>query len=284
MDLFKPLYKAHRRVAFDSLDGVFDPHAEHDKIGDYELHHEVYKCGSQWTCTQLPGLQILTNVLTIDQQKQLIKESVVDFLVIPEHLTNLDAHYELERPIHMFAEGPVPASSLPTGREAGKLVRDKLRWVTLGGQYNWTTKVYPSFEPGTPGCPFFPQSETAEVSASLGMRPEAAIVNYYSEGDILSPHQDVAELTQKDLVSISLGCACIFYIGLHRHDQTPLPVLLRSGDTIVMGKDARFAFHGVGRVFGNTCPSELLENAVSDPNYSDWMGGHRININVRQMR
>lgn len=272
MDLFKPLYKSHRRIAPENLE-VFDPHKSITEFGGYHLSNT----DDGWACEELPGVKILVGKLSIADQKRMLRESLVDFLTNPEHLTNLDAHHKIERPIKMFTESPSEIA-------ANKLVRDKLRWVTLGGQYNWTTKEYPSFEPGSAGCPLFPASKTADVAASLGMRPEAAIVNYYAEGDILSPHQDVAELSRENLVSISLGCTCIFYIGLERYGHEPLPVLLRSGDILVMGGDARFAFHGVGRVFAHTTPEPLLEGEDTDASFRDWMRDHRVNINVRQMR
>lgn len=195
-------------------------------------------------------------------------------------------------------------------------VRSKrLRWVTLGGQYNWTTKKYPSFNVGDPMCPPFPQRLGLLFSRPIfDLVPEAAIVNFYSPGDILSPHQDVAEISTADLVSLSLGCEAVFYVGLDRYgeiagttsDDTkdkcsvtkpPLQILLKSGDAIVMGGKARHAYHGVGKVWADTCP-DYLKNLENNPLlgclnndetiekwklYSEWISTKRININVRQM-
>lgn len=281
-DLFKPLYKQHRRIQYEDLEDVLDPriNAENININGYQLsRHE-----NTWTCESIPGLLIIRDFISIADQKTLVKECLVDFLESPEHLTNLDAHHDLQRPINLFRfnqeEEP---RRLQMKNEP--LIRDKLRWVTLGGQYNWTEKVYPSFEKGAPGYPEFPESLTRYVASQFNCVPEAAIVNYYSEGDILSPHQDVAELTKQDLVSASLGCSCVFYLGVDRYDKTPLPIILRSGDILIMGGDSRFAFHGVGRVFGGTSPDELSSmDIVTDPDFPGWMKNHRININVRQMQ
>lgn len=277
-DFFKPLYKQHRRIKFDELTEVLDPRTTHSntEIAGYKLSHE----GNRWTCESLPGLLIIHDFLSIEEQQGLVKESVVDFLNSPEHLTNLDAHHEITRPIHLFKTRDHEAGVLPP-KDA--LIRDKIRWVTLGGQYNWTDKVYPSFEKGTPGFPEFPQSLAKEVAERFDCIPEAAIVNYYKDGDILSPHQDVAELTRQDLVSVSLGCTCIFYLAVDRYDSKPLPIILRSGDILIMGGESRFAFHGVGRVFANTTPHELT-SCVDDPCFPEWIMNHRVNINVRQMR
>lgn len=197
----------------------------------------------------------------------------------------------------------------------------KLRWITLGGQYNWTTKEYPSFAPGSPGFPYFPQAMSLIFSRPVfDLAPEAAIINFYSPGDTLSPHQDVAEISDQDLASVSIGCDAVFYVGLDRYReqgqdeqqvgsggrvvQPPLQVLLHSGDAIVMGGSSRYAYHGVGRVWPNTCPqfladvSQLPFGIRSTQHlgnkqvevwrkkwdlYTEWMQNKRININVRQM-
>lgn len=281
-DLFKPLYKKHRRARTESLDGVFDPRKDSscEKLGSYEL----MRSGNTWSCSALPGLRILPGYLSSYSQTQLTRESLSDFLRSPENLTNLDAHYDLDRPLNLFRSTSSSESSCENERSAF-LVRDKLRWVTLGGQYNWTTKRYPSFKIGSPGCPAFPDSLTKTICSEFGIEAQAAIVNYYKEGDILSPHQDVAELCQQDLLSISLGCDCIFYICRERYNSAPLAILLRSGDVIVMGGESRTAFHGVGRIFSASSPKYLCDvKEFRDSEFHNWMLDHRININVRQMR
>ncbi len=73
----------------------------------------------------------------------------------------------------------------------------KLRWVTLGYHYNWTTKLYSPLN-HTP----FPQdlSNLSEhILTRLGFKhfkAEAAIVNYYHMDSTLSGHTDHSE---KDL-------------------------------------------------------------------------------------
>ncbi|ANB11502.1 hypothetical protein AWJ20_4317 [Sugiyamaella lignohabitans] len=235
---------------------------------------------------ELPGLEIISGLLSHELQQQLVVDTVREYLPPKEHLTNLDVHYHVPRPFNIFDDDvelihKIPAKPPLTMSEVRA---KKLRWVTIGGQYNWTTKVYPSLTPGTDGFPFFPPRLANLLSSIFKIKCEAAIVNFYSPGDILSPHQDVAELAKADLVSVSLGCDCVFYVGKTR-DSKPLPILLRSGDIIVMGGDSRFAYHGVGRVWPDTCPSFLTD---FDPGfdrqlYRSWVANKRININVRQM-
>ncbi len=46
-----------------------------------------------------------------------------------------------------------------------------------------------------------------------------------------------------------LGCAAVFLIGGSTRDTEPVPILLRSGDVVVMsGPRCRRAYHGLYRV------------------------------------
>jgi DNA oxidative demethylase len=83
-------------------------------------------------------------------------------------------------------------------------------------------------------------------------------------------HQDRDE---EDLaapvVSLSLGDACLFRIGgTRRHDPT-VSFRLASGDALVLGGQARLAFHGVDRIIPGT--SSLLA------------AGGRINLTLRRV-
>ena len=174
-----------------------------------------------------------------------------------------------------------------------QLLDKKLRWMTLGGQYDWTHKVYPS---GTP--PAFPQDIKLLIESIFPMKAEAAIVNLYSPGDTLSLHRDVSQECDQPLVSISIGCDGIFVVGLDGNDENgesrAATIRLRSGDAVLMSGASRFAWHGVPKVLEGTCP-EWLENwPCLDRNeegldterfefWRGWMKGKRINLNVRQM-
>lgn len=170
----------------------------------------------------------------------------------------------------------------------------KLRWMTLGGQYDWTQKCYPLDNPPFP----------ADIAAFIhGLFPEvvaeAAIVNVYTPGDTLSMHRDVSEECERGLVSISLGCDGIFVVGLgpgKDGNEKSLVVRLHSGDAVVMTGPSRFAWHGVPQILPDTCPEWLrpwpatavsdLDQDSNDPYnaWRGWMSNKRINLNVRQMR
>lgn len=218
--------------------------------------------------------------------------------VLPEH----EASSRRNESFFTYA----PSSSkvfLPTDADIHKSItvsqflRRKLRWLTLGGQYNWTTKEYPSEDP-----PPFPKDIALLVHSLFpDMRPEAAIVNLYTPGDTLSVHRDVSEESRQGLVSISLGCDGIFVIGLEddlEHRTRCLTVRLRSGDAVYMNGSARLAWHGVAQVIGNTCPAWLHDwpaSMVPDSRHDStastdyeawrgWMSTKRVNLNIRQMK
>ena len=71
-----------------------------------------------------------------------------------------------------------------------------------------------------------------------------------------------------------------------RHSETPTAVLVRSGDTCIMGGPSRKAVHGVPRIFGATSPEFLWEGAKLPAGLEymkDVMKGRRINISLRQV-
>lgn len=164
----------------------------------------------------------------------------------------------------------------------------KLRWMTLGGQYDWTNKEYPSQPP-----PSFPPDIANLVEDLFDMTPEAAIVNLYSPGDTLSLHRDVSEECNRPLASISLGCDGVFLIGLEGATEIAEPrvatLRLRSGDAVVMAGESRYAWHGVPKIIADTCPQWsqdwpcVGDDAEKFKDYKGWMKGKRINLNLRQM-
>lgn len=83
--------------------------------------------------------------------------------------------------------------------------------------------------------------------------PDAALLNFYNEGDTLNGHIDDAEPSlHQPLVSLSLGCDAIFLMGGHTRDTPPTPLLLHSGDAVVLSGPARRCYHGVPRVLAES--------------------------------
>ena len=242
------------------------------------------------TCS---GLFILPSLLPPTVQKELLSRLLHRDLSNPDHQTNLHLHYDIDYPEDgqsFFSYESPQVVVRPKNPDVhkpldmGRVLTKKLRWITLGGQYNWTDKAYPSEKP-----PEFPR-DIAQLIGGLfpETEPQAAIVNVYSPGDTLSLHRDVSEEVNRGLVSISLGCDALFVIGLHDEASRGLRhevVRLRSGDALYMTGESRFAWHGVPNILPGTCPEHLADWPGND--YSQWCGwmqNKRINLNVRQMR
>jgi DNA alkylation damage repair protein AlkB len=219
----------------------------------------------------------------------------------PKHKTNLHLHYDISYPENgksFFTSSPPDILLEPKDPKVHKKLEmkqvfdKKLRWMTLGGQYDWTKKVYPAEMP-----PDFPK-DIADLVHGIcpWMEPQAAITNVYSPGDTLSLHRDVSEEVNAGLVSISLGCDCLFMIGVEDNSSEQgcryNTIRLHSGDVLFMEGPARFAWHGVPKIIPDSCPSDLSDwpnDSTSSgpgpfPQWQGWMKNKRINLNVRQMR
>ncbi|KAH7381327.1 oxidoreductase [Phaeosphaeria sp. MPI-PUGE-AT-0046c] len=247
----------------------------------------------------MPGLHIMPSLLPPKVQSILLSRLLHRHLSNPTHLTNIHTHYNLSYPpsspstsssSSFFSHSPSSSSIVATPLDptihkpltVSQLLNKKLRWTTLGGQYDWTAKRYPDSAP-----PDFPTDiKTLLEDIFPSTKAEAAIVNLYSPGDTLSVHRDVAESSSHGLVSISLGCDAIFVIGC---EDRVLALRLPSGGAVYMSGEARFAWHGVPQIVRGTCPDYLVdwpggdEGETAFEDWRAWMAGKRVNLNVRQM-
>jgi len=100
--------------------------------------------------------------------------------------------------------------------------------------------------------------------------PQACLINFYETGARMGLHQDRDEETfDAPVVSVSLGDTATFRVGgLKRNDPTK-SFRLQSGDVVVLGGEARLAFHGIDRILKGT--STLLKH------------GGRINLTLRRV-
>ncbi|MGA5823449.1 alpha-ketoglutarate-dependent dioxygenase AlkB [Kitasatospora sp. NPDC094028] len=110
----------------------------------------------------------------------------------------------------------------------------------------------------------------APVAGAAAYEPDIAIVNHYPHGAKMGLHQDRDERVDAPVVSLSLGDSCVFRLGNTETRTRPWTDLeLRSGDLLVFGGPARFAYHGVVRTLPGTADPAL-----------GLIG--RLNITVRQ--
>lgn len=247
------------------------------------------------------GLLIIPNMVPPEIQTILLEKMLHRDLSNPTHQTNLHLHYTLPYPADsasFFSMAPesdqtfTPKDpSVHKPLNARQVLQRRLHWVTLGGQYDWTNRVYPDERP-----PTFPQDISAFLDALFpDTDAQAAIVNFYTPGDTMMMHRDVSEFTDRGLVSLSLGCDGLFMIapngwkpvaGEESAEKEYLLLRLRSGDAIYMTQESRYAWHGVPKVLPGTCPDYLENWPAKDGEYTEWEGwmkNKRINLNVRQM-
>ncbi|TDL27432.1 hypothetical protein BD410DRAFT_782516 [Rickenella mellea] len=214
----------------------------------------------------------------------------------------------------------LPAAPSPTVRptRASELLY-KLRWANIGWYYHWGSKQY-DFKRDKVGVDgivsqickrIVRQINWADVFASHDTKPhqdesdwgpggpeweswdatyepDAGIVNYYQLKDTLMGHVDRSEVcATSPLVSLSLGNAAIFLVGGLSRDVEPVPILLRSGDALVMaGPGCRRAYHGVPRILEGTVPPHLQSSGSEQDGWehlAEYLQTSRINVNVRQV-
>jgi alkylated DNA repair protein (DNA oxidative demethylase) len=143
-----------------------------------------------------------------------------------------------------------------------------LGWVTDERGYRYQPMHPVTGEP----WPAIPPLVVAAWTALAGYPhpPECCLVNYYGDGAKMGLHQDrdEAELSAP-VVSLSLGDTCLFRVGGTKRTDPTRTIRLASGDAVVLGGEARLAFHGVDRIIPGT--STLLPK------------GGRINLTLRRV-
>ncbi|KAG6878736.1 hypothetical protein C0993_011551 [Termitomyces sp. T159_Od127] len=194
---------------------------------------------------------------------------------------------------------PAPSATIKQAHVSELLFR--LRWANIGWFYHWGTKQY-DFTKGKGAIDPSLRDLCRDAVAAVDWKqvysgdwadwttwnesyePDAGIVNFYQTKDTLMAHVDRSEVcATSPLVSISLGNAAIFLIGGLTRDSTPVPILLRSGDVVIMsGPECRRAYHGVPRILDNTLPPHLEKLDKDWEPYEAYLRTTRINVNVRQ--
>jgi DNA alkylation damage repair protein AlkB len=217
-----------------------------------------------------------------------------------------------------------------------------LTWSTLGRHYDWTNRSYPpppvDETLSTPWYSPLPldikvlvdgivnviRQDTLYIhdeSVTRPFIPQTVIVNYYSATPVsgskfpMGAHRDDLEKSlQSPVVSISLGCACIFLIEKandlgFESKLPPTALILRSGDALIMSGKSRLALHGVPIIFSQceqgTCDwktnidgycsncsgnglfeTDSIDNGLSKEfiiGLQHYIHSHRINVNARQV-
>jgi DNA oxidative demethylase len=171
----------------------------------------------------------------------------------------------------VFDRAPLYTAHMPkSGRPMSVRMSNcgALGWFSDERGYRYE-KVHP--QTGRP-WPSIPEtlSKLWENVAGCPHAPEACLINVYGATAKMGLHQDRDENDfTAPVVSVSLGDSCLFRVGgLQRGDATR-SFRLNSGDVVVLGGEARLAFHGVDRIYPGT--STLFAD------------GGRINLTMRRV-
>ena len=239
------------------------------------------------------GLFILKNALSVQQQMELAYCALNESLS-PPNRTNLHCHYDeneiAEKLQNIWSrDGPelddfCASDGISNGttneqrkRKKGDLYEgprlpchltlSKVRWATLGYQYDWTARSYhkEQFVPFPEQLGDFSRLLAEACEHGFTMQPQAGIVNFYPVGQVMGGHVDDGEEAHEcPVVSYSLGPPCIFLVGGVTKEVTPTPILLRSGDVLVLGGASRLKFHGIPKVFvAHGVPEHLQVDTAS---------------------
>jgi alkylated DNA repair protein (DNA oxidative demethylase) len=149
--------------------------------------------------------------------------------------------------------------------------------MTNAGRFGWVSDRagyrYAERHPGT-GRPWPPiPAEILDLWREVTgypAAPECCLVNYYAPDARMGLHQDRDEADfAAPVLSVSLGDSAVFRVGGRTRRGPTRSMTLHSGDIVVLGGEARLAFHGIDRVLGGS--SRLLTR------------GGRINLTLRRV-
>ena len=207
------------------------------------------------------GFYLFRNALTVETQYDLCKLALTSF-PLSEHtnITNL-------RKIQSESSSSTSATAPSSWKDS----LDGLRWVSLGLHYDWTTRQYlpPELSHSSIPADFSCLCQELASMCCLTLTPEAVIVNYYPLNGQMCGHLDDAEHNMDEpIVSLSLGCDCIFLIGGRSKADPPIPILLRGGDAVVMSGQSRYCYHGVPAIIPCHINLSQLIYSVSAPSSS----------------
>jgi len=192
------------------------------------------------------------------------------FRIIPGYLDRSAQEAAIAALRQVIAAAPLYSPCVQNGKPMSVKMTNcgPLGWLTDARGYR-----YEGRHPET-GAPWPPMPDFLLAAwhtlAAYAHPPEACLVNVYGPKARMGLHQDRDEEDfSAPVVSLSLGDTCLFRIGGTRRSDPTHSFRLASGDALVLGGDARLAYHGVDHIMPGT--STLLPE------------GGRINLTLRRV-
>jgi alkylated DNA repair protein (DNA oxidative demethylase) len=193
------------------------------------------------------------------------------FRFIPGYLDRPAQERLLGQVRSVLAQAPAYTPRMPkTGRPMSVRMSNcgPLGWVTDERGYRYQA-THPETRQPWPAMPEMVLAVWREL-AQYPHAPEACLINLYGPEARMGMHQDRDEADfAAPVVSLSLGDTGLFRMGGLKRGDGSVTLRLKSGDAVVLGGEARLAFHGVDRIVAGT--STLLGE------------GGRINLTLRRV-
>ena len=191
--------------------------------------------------------------------------------IVPGYLDRATQNALLAAIQEIVAQAPLYTPRMPkTGKPMSVRMTNcgTLGWMTDERGYRYQT-VHPETGAPWPPIPAIVLDAWAELSG-YPHPPEACLMNFYGPDARMGLHQDRDEQDfAAPVVSLSLGDTGLFRVGGNKRGDPTRSVRLASGDAVVLGGEARLAFHGIDRILPGT--STLLPD------------GGRINLTLRRV-
>ncbi|KAM4663094.1 nucleic acid dioxygenase ALKBH1 [Discoglossus pictus] len=318
-DAFRKLFRFYRkRNPAVELSAVIEFNRENPRVQKAELNigalsdQDARRAGlqplHQWKAYGLegyPGFLFISNPFLPGWQHRWVRQCLKVYPRKP-NVCNLDLHMSPEQTADLWGSSQEQLRNKSLDKRAQKSLLEKLRWVTLGYHYNWDSKKYSQDHHSIFPPDLYELSHCVSLACGFhGFKAEAGILNYYHMDSSLGIHVDESELDHSSpLLSFSFGQSCIFLLGGLSRELAPTPMLMHSGDIMVMSGSSRLLYHAVPRIlpfpggggsllppcFSEPPPSDPTEPPFSEPcSPQDWevcaqyLKSSRINMTVRQV-
>jgi alkylated DNA repair protein (DNA oxidative demethylase) len=207
---------------------------------------------AQTTATPLPGFRFIPGYLDRPAQERLLEAVRAVLAAAPAYVPRMP---KTGKPMSVRMSNCGP-----------------LGWVTDEKGYRYQAE-HPETGKPWPAMPEMVRAAWQELAGALAQYPhppEACLINVYGVEARMGMHQDRDEADfAAPVVSLSLGDTGLFRIGGLKRSDPNRTLRLASGDAVVLGGQARLAFHGVDRIVAGT--STLLGE------------GGRINLTMRRV-
>ena len=191
------------------------------------------------------------------------------FRLLPGRLSGAEQRQLTESVMTLAAQAPPYRPVTPGGKAMSVAMTNlgALGWVTDARGYRYEPRHPVTGRPWPP-LPAMLTALWAELCDPV-VPPDCCLVNLYDAASRMGLHRDFDEADFRfPVLSVSLGDTALFRLGgLRRGDPTG-QFRLASGDVVVLGGEARRAYHGVDRIIPGS--SRLVP------------GGGRINLTLRR--